>query len=208
MLFQIFKKILRTMKTLYFKVSYQFSNGIRIRFWDNRAPDVHEQYGSLKNDYYLLEKILNEIRPRNLLDIGCGTGRLFQLYNKMGIAQVIGQDISSVALEIATKRHNYRQIITINKPILELNYTFNYFDLIVSNRVLQHIPCKQIECIISKITFLGKFIYINELTDSDGLEEISFMFKHNYEPLFKKYGFELLRSNLLDRQTWYLFGRG
>lgn len=194
-------------KTIHCKIYYRFSSHFRNRYWNKRAPDVHAVYGRETSDFIILERLISSIMPRNVLDIGCGSGRLFPLYIKMGINEAVGQDVSVAALEIAGQNHYSPKIQTINKSILELNYPLCYFDLIVSNRVLQHIPPNQIERIIAKIVLLGKTIYINELSDSDGLEENFYMFIHNYEQFFGRYGLKSFRSGLLGRQTWSLFGR-
>ncbi len=121
---------------------------------------------------------------------------------------MVGQDISIKALRIAADRYKFPNIKTTNKHVLDLEYPAQYFDMIISNRVLQHVPPGKIEEIIKKIVLIGKNIYINELTDSDGLNETFFMFKHDYTNLFSRYGFRVCRNGLLGRQTWFLFRKG
>jgi len=175
-------------------------------YWNHRASDIDEKWGTEKDDYALLSKIVLFLKPRRILDIGCGGGRLFPLYNNLKIEEVIGQDISSKALKIAKVRYHFPNIKTTNQDILEMNFSSQHFDLIVSNRVLQHIPHNEIEMVIKKLTDLGKNVYINEMSESDYTGESFHMFKHNYVKLFNKYDFKVIQRGLLGKQTWFLFG--
>jgi len=142
-----------------------------------------------------------------VLDIGCGSGRLFPLYNDLKIKEVIAQDVSSKALKIAKDRYRFSNIKLTNKDILDLNFPKHYFDLIISNRVLQHIPHDEIEVVVKKLTGLGNYVYINEMSDSDYTGESFYLFKHDYIALFNKLGFKITQKGLIGRQTWFLFGK-
>lgn len=189
------------------KKTYLIIPLVRKFYWNQRASDIDGKWGTEKHDYILLSKIISLVKPEHLLDLGCGSGRLFPLYSDLKIKEVIGQDISSKALKITKERYHFPNIKRINQDILEMNFPLQYFDLIVSNRVLQHIPRSDIEMVIKKLTDLGKNIYINEMFDSDYTGESFYMFKHDYAKLFSKYAFKVIQKGLLGRQTWFLFGK-
>ena len=187
----------------------------RKMYWNHRSSDIDEKGGTEKDDYALLSKIILSLKPRRILDIGCGSGRLFPLYKDLKIKEVVGQDVSSKALKIAKDRYRFSNIKTTNQHILNLNFPMHYFDLIISNRVLQHIPHDEIEVVIKKLTELGDYVYINEMSDSDYTGESFYLFKHDYIELFNKYDFKVIQKGLLEvldaqclvRQTWFLFGK-
>ncbi len=110
--------------------------GARERYWNSRADEIDRKWGTAKDDFAALRGVIESIGPHRLLDIGCGSGRLFPLYNQLQINEVLGQDISRKALVIASKRCQSANITMTNLPILRLDYPAGYFDLIVSNRGL------------------------------------------------------------------------
>jgi 2-polyprenyl-3-methyl-5-hydroxy-6-metoxy-1,4-benzoquinol methylase len=178
---------------------------IREKYWNSRAGEIDRKWGTAKDDFAALRKVLESIAPPRLLDIGCGSGRLFPLYNQLQINEILGQDISRKALAIARKRYQFANITMTDLPILRLDYPAGYFDLIVSNRVLQHVPHDQIGEVIGKLTELGKHIYINETVKNDAAAEAFYLFKHDYRQLFGGYSFIVERQGTIGRQSWLLF---
>jgi hypothetical protein len=73
--------------------------------------------------------------------------------------------------------------------------------------VLQHVQPGEIARVLEKLATMGKHLYINELTDSDGLEETFYMFRHDYRALLERNGFAVASSGRIGKQTWYLFGK-
>lgn len=188
---------------------FRFSYPQKI-YWTKMALNIDKEWGTMKHDYAILEKILLFIKPKYILDFGCGSGRLFPLYQEKRIEEVVGQDISKKALAIAKIRYQLNStpppIFTLtNKDIFKL--PTNHFDLIISNRVLQHIFPNKIEKVINKLTKLSDKIYINEMSDSDYSNKTFYLFKHNYEKLFNQYGFDLIQKGKIENQTWCLFSR-
>lgn len=176
-------------------------------YWNQRASDIDRKWGREKHDYVLLSRVISFVKPRRLLDFGCGSGRLFPLYNNLKIKEVIGQDVSSEALKIAEDRYHFPNVKTVKQGILETNFPSQSFDLVVSNRVMQHIAHNDIQTIITKLTDLGKNIYINEMSDSDYTGESFYLFRHSYVELFSECKYKVIQSGLLGKQRWFLFAK-
>jgi 2-polyprenyl-3-methyl-5-hydroxy-6-metoxy-1,4-benzoquinol methylase len=189
------------------KAVYRFAPSYRQRYWEGRAAGIDEKWGRGEGDYPVLAEAIASIRPERILDVGCGSGRLFPLYHQLHIPEVVGQDISDEALGIATGRYPFTSIVTTNRDILSLKFFEGYFDLVISNRVLQHVQPGEIARVLEKLATMGKHLYINELTDSDGLEETFYMFRHDYRALLERNGFAVASSGRIGKQTWYLFGK-
>jgi len=185
-------------------VSLNFPGADKI-YWNRRAYDIDEKWGEERDDYELLGEIITSLKPDRLLDFGCGSGRLFPLYHKLGIPEVIAQDISNKALRIAKNRYAFSNIKITNDDILALNFDKNYFDIIISNRVLQHISSDNIDDVIKKLTELAEVIYINEFSDSDYSHDSFYIFKHTFIELFDKYDCKVSKKGMLGNKTWYLF---
>jgi len=189
------------------RLLYKLSSSFRFRYWEGRAADIDEKWGRGEGDFPIVAEVISSLGPERILDVGCGSGRLFPLYDQFRIQKVVGQDIATKALQIAKERYRFASITVTNESILSLDYPMEYFDLIVSNRVLQHVSPKEIGAVLKKLTKLGKHLYINELTDSDDLEETFYMHRHDYCALLARQGFVAAKSGKIGLQNWYLFAR-
>lgn len=68
------------------------------RFWENSAHSIHQEWGRDQTDYAVLATVISRYHVRSVLDAGCGSGRLFELYERCGITRIVGTDISETAL--------------------------------------------------------------------------------------------------------------
>ena len=98
--------------------------------------DIHEKYGSANIDQWTND-LLKPQTGINILDVGCGAGKLsflFDDYTK-GQAQITGGDFSEELLDKARAKNKERgskvnfQFLDFNKP---LNFADNTFDLCTS----------------------------------------------------------------------------
>ncbi len=179
---------------------------VRRMYWNWRARKIHQRWGRITKDYEVLREIILSISADRILEIGCGGGRLFDLYLEMGVRQVIAQDISRRALALARKKGNQPNITLIQSPIEALDFPESSVDLVISNRVLQHIPPNEIESTIKKICELGRFVYVNEVSLHDKMASGPHMFRHDYERLFGSQGFRVVRRGAED-EGWGLFAK-
>lgn len=171
--------------------------------WDDQAEQIHQQWGELEHDYTILSKLLRDQKPRSILDVGCGSGRLFKLYIKHNIPSIIGVDISERALAIARTR--FPQIMTKHGRLEDLNFAANQFDLAICNRVLQHIPPYAIQQVVTTLCTIARTIYVNELTPTDNLPENFYMVTHPYPVLFAVHGYTVQEEGQLGEQKYQIY---
>ena len=92
---------------------------------------------------HLLFHYLTQVKGSKILDVGCGNGLFVIELAKRG-AEVWGVDLSQSALDIGEIRcykSGYRRGVTFVKaPASEMPFLGNYFDGIICNSVLEHIP--------------------------------------------------------------------
>jgi len=88
---------------------------------------------------FLFEDYLTE--DEKVLDLGCGNGRWFKLFQKKKI-DYVGVDFSERLIEIA--KRNYPQTKFQTADILKLPFPNNYFDKVYSIAVLHHIPSEEL----------------------------------------------------------------
>src|SRR5262249_12870333 len=174
-------------------------------FWDQLTPSIHEQWGRGQGDFEVLSRIVTDHGVRSVLDIGCGSGRLFPLFRQLEINKILGVDISAKALAIAER--DYPGVPTRCVSLQELSLANDEFDLIVSNRVLQHIAPAEIRPVMAKLAKISSMIYLNELSESDQLGEQFFMFMHDYDRILGELGFVRAERGRMGVTTYALFRR-
>ena len=125
-----------------------------------------------------------------VLDLGCGNGRLYELFRKKNI-DYYGIDISERLIEIAKKR--YPQAKFWAADALNLPFFDNFFDKVVSIAVFHHIPSKE-----SRLKFLGQIKRV--LKPGGTLVLIVWNLNgFNKSSIFLKYGLKkILRKSNLD----------
>lgn len=95
------------------------SREFKSRFWDRkilswekaryRQPNAGETSNSVHYRLFLATKILNQaVSHLSLLDLGCGSGHLFENLNSDQFSSLIGIDISQNAIENARLRLGHR----------------------------------------------------------------------------------------------------
>jgi 2-polyprenyl-3-methyl-5-hydroxy-6-metoxy-1,4-benzoquinol methylase len=88
-----------------------------------------------------LDELLDQAKPRSLLDVGCGEGVLVHRWaQRMGDRRVVGIDLQEESLQAgwsARRAPNleYRTIATADLP-----FTDSEFDLATAIEVLEHVP--------------------------------------------------------------------
>jgi len=119
---------------------------------NNNLNDFYESSNSLIKliDSILLENNI-EFKFNNILDFGCGVGRITNLLSEYG-NNIYGIDISEEHLKIARSNVKKNNIIFLN---YDEDYNFpkiiNNIDFIVSFIVLQHIRPDEMKLFIKKI---------------------------------------------------------
>lgn len=118
---------------------------------------------------------------------------LFPLYLAQGVPNIVGVDISRVACAIARSKYPEVKIYRIRLEELRvLGSPDGYFDLGIRSRTPQHVPPENFGQVIKPICALCRWIYVNQLADSDDVHhqrgEIPFhLFHHDYVAEFILY---------------------
>lgn len=191
------------LRGLAYRTETSWGRQVVSNFWEEQAEPIHEQWGSTQHDFQLLSALLQRYQPSTLLDVGCGSGRLFGLYIEQGVQEIVGMDLSANALALANAR--YPWIKLFQGKVEELALPVNCFELAICNRVLQHVPPRAIERAVAQLGTRCRLVYINELTERDRLREEFFMFCHAYPQIFAAQGFHLLETGEIEQQRYQVF---
>ena len=172
-------------------------------FWEAMADEVHERWGSGTDDWPGYTALLDRHRPASILDVGCGSGRLFGLYLQKGVRDVVGVDISAKALRLARRRHP--QVRTIRSPLESMRLDRDC-DLAISNQVLSHVHPSRIAAVVRALCARCRMVWLDELVDP--AHQTDFRFAHDWPALFAAHGFVPLERNVYPSgSATMLFGR-
>ena len=201
------KELYKAGEFLSYQLGLPFISGVSNRrdFWNDQAESLHARWGEGDWDFRILSQIIQRYQVQSVLDVGCGSGRLFPLYEQRGVRKVLGVDISERALGIANRR--FPGVSTLCLAIDKESLPAGSWDLAISNRVLQHIPEAKIDLVIDKLCASCNLVYVNELSESDREHELFFMRFYDFGKLFHMRGYKMLEQGVLDKQTYRLFGR-
>jgi len=125
----------------------------RYRFGRRTSP-LGRLFSGIAN-YYRAFLINFFLKPKNCLDVGCGTGDLVAMLRKFGI-DAYGVEISEHALELADK--HVRPFLK-KGDVIKLPYKEGEFDLVLTFDVLEHLDRGKIKNAINEsIRISRKFI--------------------------------------------------
>lgn len=162
-----------------------------------------KNYGNLPKKHFDL--IFKKVQSNVVLDFGCATGdKLIYFVNK-GAKNVYGIDINHQAIQTAKKnlkkyeincQFSDKLIIYNLKKFLNKN---KKFDLVLFERVLYILNDKEFYYIISKLSKLTKYIYIDDFFLDEFKKKLRVNikgYKHsNFITILNNMGFYLLSKN-------------
>jgi len=128
--------------------------------------------------YYRAMMIRLFVKPKNCLDVGCGTGKLVQLLRSFGI-DAYGVEISDQALEMADK--NIRPYLK-KGDIVKLPYQKDEFDLVMTFDVLEHMERGKISKAINETIRVSKKNIMHKIYTKENLW-IRWLYSKDYSHL-------------------------
>lgn len=172
-------------------------------FWNSRANWIQYRWGAGKADYQIISEIIINHNITSVLDLGCGSGRLFPLYESLSIDDVLGVDFSKNALANAQKRSP--RFKTKYTSFEDMDLADHIFDLAITVRTLQYVPKNRISAVVSNICKHSQMVFVSEVTAAEGVPEKIGFFWHNYPQLFESVDYRQVETGTLGIQEWSLW---
>jgi GT2 family glycosyltransferase/SAM-dependent methyltransferase len=180
--------------------------------WDSHALVVHNRYGHLSHDFSVLGDVIGKIKARCVLEIGCGSGRLVPVYLAHNVQTIWLQDVSERALGLCHQRFFCQKHIRYLHGNVQSISVSARADLIVANRVLQHIvEDGEFNDVINYLKSITRYFYINECGIEDGIRlRDPYLKGRDYVQIFRDLGWQVADRGELTaedgtRQRWMLF---
>lgn len=111
----------------------------------------------------LADTIIDIYSPDNVIEFGCGTGRLLYRYTERGIT-VYGIDASSSALEQSKLPDECLQQHDLTQPFS----TEEKYDIALAIEILEHLPQKAADTVVDSISNAAKTVLVSAATPGQG----------------------------------------
>jgi SAM-dependent methyltransferase len=190
------------------------TNDLPPRDWDSLALELHNRYGYLSHDFSVLEQVIEKTKAHSVLEVGCGSGRLVPVYLAQNIPTIMLQDISERSLDLCRQRFFCQEHIRYFYGDVQIIPTTESPDLIVANRVLQHIlDDKKFDGMMNYLRSMARYFYINEAgTEQAKSINSPYLKGRDYAMIFCGLGWRVAdRGELIaefgTRQSWMLLTR-
>jgi SAM-dependent methyltransferase len=157
--------------------------------YDSPEPDVFGR--SIVSSY------LKKLKPKSLIEVGCGTGQLFPLYKD--IPRVVACDWTNGMLAQSKKRIDRHEIqnVTLKKLDITKDHLSEKFDIALTRTVLMHLPEEAMDAACGNMAAMADTVVLFEFYEPNapGLEW--HCFHHEYPIYMRKFGYQI--SEIFDR---------
>jgi ubiquinone/menaquinone biosynthesis C-methylase UbiE len=197
-----------------------------LEFWEKRGPTYPEKmedgkFREVTQEHRLvLRGMFDTISIERFIEVGCGSGRLFDLYG--GFAHVVGVDMTSSMLENASSvvgELNLKGIELIRASATRLPLVSGSFDCALTSEVLLHITPEFVATAVHEMLRIARYAIFLEFYTSEYQEPrklrrkrrelASWNFLHEYPKIFGELGLRIVKSVELKSvpQTCFLVTR-
>lgn len=141
--------------------------------------------------------ILQMIKPKSVIDVGCGLGTWLRAFKEFGIIDYMGVE-QHYNPNIQYFINKEKIIITdLTKPFI-LN---RQYDVVLSLEVAEHLPQQNAEQFIQTLTSLGNIIIFSAaIPHQGGQNHLNEQWPTYWENIFKKYNFKFY--DIIRKQIW------
>lgn len=139
---------------------------------DKKFSDEYDKMRKEKKGYNandLIEipnfrKLLQDVKNKTILDLGCGYGENAKYYKEQGASYVLGIDISEHMIDIANKENKIDGIEYKVLPMEDINNLNKKFDIVISSLAFHYIQDypKLIEDIYNLLNESGVLVFSQE----------------------------------------------
>lgn len=143
--------------------------------------------------------VFRHIRPKSVIDIGCGTGTWLKIFKSYGVDEILGIDGSNVDLshlEIPAENfraHDLREPLQLKKK----------FDLAVCLEVAEHLPDANADALVELLVSTSDTILFSAaLPGQGGQNHINEQRFSYWVEKFNRYGYIFL--DVFRSEVWYI----
>lgn len=163
-------------------------------YWDNRAESWKAQAGAMAVETEDVKKFLDELKPKSVLDIGCGDGRWYKALKESGVEEYKGIDISWKLIKLAQDRYPHEKKNFEVRKVEDLEAGDS--DVVFSYTCLEHIKDEDFPKAVQALKKAGKKAL---LIEPEGFISKNYCYAHDYRKHFK-----VIKEQKLKDKTIFL----
>jgi SAM-dependent methyltransferase len=167
---------------------------------------LSQQEGSLKSAEEIVPLVVELLKPKSVIDIGCGVGAWLSVFKKLGIVDILGVDGGWVNRELLKIPPDNFMVLDLTNP-LRLQ---RQFDLVMSLEVAEHLPIEYAKQFVKSLTDLGPVVlFAAAIPQQGGADHLNEQWPDYWATLFKERGYgaiDCIRKHIWDSDNikyWY-----
>jgi SAM-dependent methyltransferase len=174
----------------------RLGRGAVLTVYDERFfEDLRE--GARRSARAIVPLVVRRLRPRSVVDVGCGLGTWLAVFVENGIADVTGVDgdyVDAARLEIPAERfvtHDLSTPLSLDRQ----------FDLAISLEVAEHLEADRAETFVDSLTALAPFVLFSAaIPFQGGTNHVNEQWPAYWAALFEGRGFAPV--DCVRREVW------
>ncbi|MBI5641483.1 MAG: methyltransferase domain-containing protein [Nitrospirae bacterium] len=167
---------------------------------------MKQREGSLRSARAILPYITDLVRPKSVIDIGCGVGTWLHVCNELGIDDLCGVEGPWVDQNMLLIPDKYLRRHLLTEPL----YFNRVFDLAISMEVAEHIPKQHQATYIDTLTRMSSVILFSAaIPHGGGKGHVNEQWQDYWVDLFLSLGYVVIDCvrpvfwNNKNVQWWY-----
>ena len=170
--------------------------GALLTIYDERFFEELRE-GARRSARVIVPLLVDRLRPRSVVDVGCGLGTWLAVFRENGIADVVGIDgdyVDRARLEIPSENflpHDLTEVLRLERR----------FDLAISLEVAEHLPARSAATFVDSLTFLSPFVVFSAaIPFQGGTNHVNEQWPDYWAELFEARGFAPV--DCIRREVW------
>lgn len=142
--------------------------------------------------------VMEFLKPRSVVDVGCGSGRWLAVFAAHGVREILGVDSEALPSDVlavpssAVLRRDLTYPLTLHRT----------FDLVVCLEVAEHIPPEAGERLVSSLTDLGPFVLFSAaIPHQGGTNHVNEQWPDYWARAFSNHGYVVV--DCIRRRIWH-----
>lgn len=171
------------------------NDNIYLKAFEQNAGEYFEQ--AMDSAMEVLPYVFDIVKPRSVVDIGCGGGAWLSACNALGVGDILGVDgdyVEPEKLKIPRQKFMARDL---RQPII-LDRTF---DLAISLEVAEHIPQHHAETFVNSLAGLAPVVlFSGAIPFQGGVGHVNEQWPTYWSDRFRLRGYEVI--DCIRRRVW------
>ncbi len=152
---------------------------------------------SLQSARIVVPALISLLRPRSVIDVGCGSGAWLSAFRENGVERILGLDGDHIDPSWLVIPKDCFQAVDLSKPF-DLDVKF---DLAMSLEVAEHLPGKHARSFVRSLVGLAPFVVFSAaIPFQGGIHHVNEQWPEFWRDLFAESGYRSL--DLIRKQFW------